>query len=74
MNPETCCSRALRVKACVSYTNPGATCVDTGLHLLRLHGVSGAGDEQRSVLNVPLGLTHLSVRMIPGLISSSDWI
>lgn len=42
--------------------------------MLCLYSVSGAGDEQRSVLNVPLGLTHLSVRMIPGLISSSDWI
>lgn len=39
-----------------------------------LYSVSEAGDEQRSVLNVPPGLTHLSVRMIPGLISSSDWI
>lgn len=62
------------MKGFVSYTNPRATCVDTGVHLLHLYGVSGAGDEQRSVLNVPLGLTHLSVRMIPELISSSDWI
>lgn len=34
----------------------------------------GARDEQRSVLNVPLRLTRLSVRMIPGLISPTDWI
>lgn len=32
------------------------------------------GDEQRSVLNVPLRLSRLSVRMIPGLISPPDWI
>lgn len=32
------------------------------------------GDEQQSVLNVPLRLSRLSVRMIPGLISPPDWI
>lgn len=36
--------------------------------------MSGTRDEQGSVLNVPLGLTHLSVRMILGLISPNDWI
>lgn len=34
----------------------------------------GPRDEQRSVLNVPPRLTRLSVRMIPGLISPTDWI
>lgn len=55
-------------------TDLRATCVDTDLHLPRVAGVSGARDEQRSVLNVPLRLTRLSVRMIPGLISPPDWI
>lgn len=55
-------------------TNLRDTCINTGLHLLSLYGVSGARDEQRSVLNVPLRLTRLSVRMILGLISPTDWI
>lgn len=33
-----------------------------------------AADEQRALLNVPLRLTRLSMRMIPGLISPTDWI
>lgn len=36
--------------------------------------VSRDGDEPRSVLNVPRRLTRLLVRVIPGLISPTDWI